>query len=225
MRRRSRRSSALLRALPLPVLSAFCAGGLSACHARPLTTVTELPKTPRQPDGVAMDPQPALPAPVERAPAAGVVSLRAPVGEAAILALVEQLLSAFRSHDATVLDAVLSRSVRLLDTHGSGTPSVVRDELSRRVVGFKNAGVSQVHVDAIDRFTYADLGQPGTLPRPAEMRVGDVLVRVHLAMPHPGGERLLGDVIVLLIRAEADPDAPGEKPSLRIAGFDEPEAR
>ena len=42
----------------------------------PLETATEIPKAPRRPDGVVLEPPPALPSPADRAPASGIVALR-----------------------------------------------------------------------------------------------------------------------------------------------------
>jgi len=48
----------------------------------------------------------------------------------------------------------------------------------------------------------------------------DVLVRVHLTIPGAGGERLFGNVVVLLLRWDEDLEGAGP-PRLRVAGFDE----
>jgi hypothetical protein len=203
-------------AAPVPLAWA-CAG--AGCQPAPMATVLELPKTPRQPDGVVIDPEPALPPAFARAPAEGVVSLKEPLDEGIVGAAIEAFFSVFTSHAPEALEGVLSRSARLLDSHGGSSYAIVRDELLRRVAAFKAANVTTVPIHRVERAEYADLGENGLRPRPGEMRPGDILVRVHLAAPHAGADRLLGDVVVLLFRSETE--AAEGPPRLRVVGFDE----
>jgi hypothetical protein len=188
-----------------------------------MTSALELPKTPRQPDGVVIDAEPTVPRAVESSAARGVISLKEPLGDAVVRGAVEAFFVPFTSHDPEAVDGVLSHSARLLDSHGASSFAVVRDELLRRVAGFKAAGVTSVHIDSIERFDFGDLGENGGHPRPPEMRKGEVLVRVHVTTPHPTGDRLFADVVVLLLRWDEE-DGPG-KARLKVAGFDEQEAR
>jgi hypothetical protein len=97
---------------------------------------------------------------------------------------------------------------------------VLTDELLRRLRLFEVAGVDAVRIERIDRFFYRDLGEGGARPRPSDMRPEDVLVRAHLLLPRPNGERLLGDIVVLLLRWEEDANASGKR-SLKVVGYDE----
>ncbi len=189
-----------------------------ACQRGPIVTALELPATPRHPDGVVLDTAPAVPVPVERAPAEGVVALKEPVADGTVRAALGAFFDAFAAHDVDELDRALSRSARHLDAHGGSSFQVLLDELLRRLRLFEATRVDAVHIEGIDRFSYRDLGPGGARPRPSDMRPEDILVRVHLLLPRPNGERLFGDVVVLLLRWEDDP---GGRRSLKVTGFDE----
>jgi hypothetical protein len=186
--------------------------------------VVELPRTPRQPDGVVLDPEPALPRAVAKAPARGVVSLKEPLDDGVLNAAIEAFFAPFTDHEPEALDSVLSRSARLLDSHGASSYTIVRDELLRRVAAFKASNVTAVHVDGVDRSEYDDLEVTGLRPRPSEMRPGDILARVHITVPHVGGDRLFGNVVILLFRWDEDAERPGSG-RLRVVGFDEQDVR
>jgi hypothetical protein len=226
MRRRSTRYNATHRftvsAAGLATAASLCLG--LGCGGGPVATSLELPKTARQPDGVVLDPEPLVPEAREAASARGVISLKEPLSDAAVRAAIEAFFVPFTSHDAEALDAVLSHAARLLDSRGASSYSIVRDELLRRVTAFGHAGVQRIPIDAVERYDYGDLGARSTHPRPPEMRKGDVLVRVHVTVPHTGNDHLFGDVVVLLFRWEEEPDGAG-KARLRVVGFDEEDAR
>ncbi len=188
-----------------------------------MKTALELPKEPRHPDGVVLDPDPGMPVVVEHAQARGVVSLKEPVGDEVIRRGVDAFFDAFTRHDPDALDAILSRSARLLDAHGGSTYSALREELRGRIRAFEAAAVTSLHVEGVDRFDYRDLGGVAAARKPPqEMRPGDVLVRVHVAVPRSGSTKLFAPVVVLLLRWEDEADAPG-KTTLRVAGYDEAE--
>ena len=187
-----------------------------------MTTALEVPTAPRQPDGVLLDPAPVVPPASERAPARGVVSLKEPVGDDVIRRAVDAFFATFANRDAEALDVLLSRSARLLDAHGGSTYGALREELRGRIHAFDVAAVSSVRIEGVERFDYRDLDEAGARSRPREMRPGDVLVRVHVAVPRSTGVKLFSPVVVLLWRWEEDVDAPG-KTVPRVAGYDEEE--
>jgi len=194
----------------------------AACAPSPMTTALALPATPRQPDGVLVDPVPVVPPAAERAPARGVVSLKEPVGDDMIRRAVDAFFATFANRDSEALDVLLSRSARLLDAHGGSTYSALREELRGRIHAFDVANVSSARIDGVERFDYRDLDEAGARSRPKEMRPGDVLVRVHVSLPRSAGVKLFAPIVVLLWRWEEDADAPG-KTALRVAGYDEEE--
>jgi hypothetical protein len=158
--------------------------------------------------------------PVERAPAEGVVALKEGASDAAIRASVSAFFDAFAAHDVEALDRSLSRGARHLDAHGGSSFQVLVDELLRRLRLFEANGVDAVRIERIDRFFFRDLGEAGARLRPSDMRPDDVLVRAHLLLPRPSGERLFGDVVVLLLRWEEGAASSDER-KLKVVGFDE----
>ena len=64
------------------------------------------------------------------------------------------------------------------------------------------AGLEIARISQLERHTYETLGTPGALPRPAEMRPGDLYIRVPIATPRVGSDQLFGEVLVLLLRRE-----------------------
>ena len=64
------------------------------------------------------------------------------------------------------------------------------------------AGLEVARISQIERHTYETMGAPGSPPRPAEMRQGDIYIRVPIATPRVGSEQLFGDILVLLLRRE-----------------------
>jgi hypothetical protein len=160
----------------------------------------------------------------ESTAARGVVALKEPVSDAALGQAVLAFFAPFTSHEPDALDGILSRSARLLDSHGASSYAVVRDELLRRITSFNRAGVGAVQVDSVERYNFGDLGETSAHPRPPEMKKGDILARVHITLPRTSSERLFADTVVLLFRWEEGEEGRGNA-RLRVAGFDEEEAR
>jgi hypothetical protein len=185
-----------------------------------MSSALTLPETPRQPDGVVLDPPMLAPPAVTRARASGVISLKAPIGDDVLRRAVRAFFDVFVDRDADALDALLSRSARLLDAHGGSSYATLREELRSRIRAFDAAGASAVRVDTIERFDYRDLAGDPSGGAPPEMRPGDVLLRVHVAAPSASATRLFAPVVILLLRWEEDAEAPGQ-PDLRVAGYDE----
>ncbi len=176
--------------------------GACACGGRALETATELPQSPRHPDGVALEPPPALPPATDRANAAGVVALREPLADKDVEDVVRAYVRGFEREDIEALRALLSPDAAPLGRVG-GRQQLV-DLWMMKMKSFeyqKLAGTEVVRYSQIERYTYEALGNPGAPPRPAEMRPGDLYVRVPIASSRIGTE-FFGDVIVLLLRRE-----------------------
>ncbi len=183
-----------------------------ACHGTaPLETATELPKTPRHPDGVVLEPEPALPSPVDRAPATGVVALREPISDKDVEDVVRAYVGAFEREDIDGLVQLITDDAGPLDRAGGRTQLI---EIWK--TKFKNfeyqklSGAEVALLSRAEKHVYETLGLPGAPSRPAEMRPGDLYVRVPIATPRVGNEQLFGDVLVLMLRRE--------RGRLRIAG-------
>lgn len=167
-------------------------------------TATELPKTPRRPDGVAIEPPPALPTPSDRAEARGVVALREPLADRDVEEIVRAYIRGFEREDDQALIQLLAQEAVSLGRQGSSRQQLVeiwRTKMKsfeyQRLAGLEVARISQ-----IERHTYETMGAPGSPPRPSEMRPGDIYIRVPIATPRVGSEQLFGDILVLLLRRE-----------------------
>jgi len=200
--RTSSRSSASLR---LGALVALLCGthGLCACGGGGLETVTEMPKTPRRPDGVVLEPPPAMPSAVDRAPATGVVALREPLPDKDVEDVVRAYVRAFEREDVDALVRLVAQEAAPIGRGGARAQLI---ELWRtKIKNFeyqKLAGVEIARLSLIEKHTYDTLNAPGGIARPAEMRPGDLYVRVPIATPRIGSDQLFGDILVLLLRRE-----------------------
>jgi hypothetical protein len=177
---------------------------LTACAGSgPLETVTEMPKAPRRPDGVVLEPPPAMPPPSDRASATGVVALREPLADKDVEDVVRAYVRAFEREDIDALAQLLAQDAAPLGRAGGKTQLI---ELWRsKMKNFeyqKLAGVEVVRVAQIEKHSYETLSTSGGPSRPTEMRPGDLYVRVPIATPRIGTDQLFGDIVVLLLRRE-----------------------
>ncbi|MBX3201024.1 MAG: hypothetical protein KF894_22985 [Labilithrix sp.] len=175
-----------------------------ACGGGGWESATELPKTPRRPDGVALEPPAAMPAPSDRAEARGVVALREPLADKDVEEVVLAYIRAFEREDDQALVQLVAEEAASLGRTGSSRQQLI--ELWRtKMKSFEYqrlAGLEVARVSQLERHTYETLGAPDTPERPAEMRPGDLYVRVPITTPRVGSEQLFGDVLVLLLRRE-----------------------
>lgn len=180
-------------------------------------TPAELP--PRRPDGVVMEPPPALATATEHGEARGVVVLRQPLGSDSIASVVEDLIEAWRRESPEALGELLTPDAGPIEGRSRGRAALVegfRQRMRAHEYG-RLAGVSLVRPENIARYDWDNLSAPGAPPRPPEMRPEEVYVRIPLEMTRVAGERLFGDVIVLLLGRD------GRR--YRIAAYGEVDAR
>jgi len=201
---RARATNATSVAFAAIVAFASLACGASVTTT-PVTAVT-LPDPPRQPDGVVIEPTRAVPEADERAPAEGVVALRAPLPREAVTTIVHMLFRAFMHEDIEALQATLTEDAVLL-TPARGVPEKrsLLDQWRARLKSFdytRLAGTELVEEAKIERYAYEDLGVPGAPERPAEMKRGEILARFPVPTPRAGSEQLFGDEMTLLLRRE-----------------------
>jgi hypothetical protein len=203
------RASLTAIAIALAVGGAACAGSRA-----PLVTSVFLPDASRQPDGVVIEESPALPDVSERAAARGVVALRAPLGNEAVLTIVHRLFRGFVHGGIEALESILTDDVTILGS-SRGRASLVDQWRARlKSLDYGRLSASAIVEDQkIERFEYADLDLPGAPERPATMKEGDVLVRFPIATPRVGSEKLFGDEVTLLLRRDGS--------GYKIAGFSE----
>ena len=163
-----------------------------------------MPKAPRKPDGVALEQPPAMPTPVDRAPAKGVVALREPLADKDVEEVVRAYLRAFEREDDQALQQLLAQEAVPLGRPGTSRIHLI-EQWKTKLRSFEYqrlAGMEVARISQIEKHTYDTLGQPGTPPRPPEMKPGDLYVRVPIITPRIGSEQLFGDVLVLLLRRE-----------------------
>jgi hypothetical protein len=178
---------------------------VAACGGGGLPTATELPKAPRHPDGVALEPPPALPTAVDRAEARGVVALREPLADKDVEDVVRAYILGFeREDDGQALIQLLAQESASLGRPGSGRQQLIDLwRTKKKTLDYSRlAGLEVARFSLIERYTFDMLGTSGAPSRPPEMRPGDLFVRVPIATPRVGSDRLFGDVLVLLLRRE-----------------------
>ena len=168
-----------------------------------LETATEMPKAPRRPDGVVLEPTPAMPTAADRASATGIVALREPLADKDVEDVVRAYVRAFEREDIDALVQLLAQDASPLGRAGSRNQLI--DVWRTKMKNFeyqKLAGVEVARVAQIEKHTYDTLGASGAPARPPEMRQGDLYVRVPIATPRVGSDQLFGDILVLLLRRE-----------------------
>lgn len=159
-------------------------------------------ETARQPDAVVVDPPPSWPSAVARVEARGVVALREPAGNAAVTDLLQAFVDGWEHESIDALVALLAPDAVAIDGAEHGHASLIdtwRQRLRARDYG-RLAGTEVVRPDRIQRWAWDELGTPDTPARPPSMRPSDVLVRVPLEVTRVGGERVFGDVMMLVLR-------------------------
>jgi hypothetical protein len=189
-------------------LAAFAFVACGACAAcgggAAIETATELPKAPRRPDAVVLEPPLAVPPASDRAAARGVVALREPLGDKEVEDVVRAYVRAFEREDEPALEQLLGEGAVPLGRPGTSRVQLVElwKTKLRNFEYQKLAGTDVARLSQIEKHSYDTLGGAGTRARPPEMKPGDIYVRVPIATPRIGSEQLFGDVLVLLLRRE-----------------------
>lgn len=144
-----------------------------------------------------------------------VVSLREPPDRGSVANLVQSFFDAWQGASLDSLVAFLASDAGPLEARSRGRAALA--ELWRQRLQAHDyarlLGVELVRPERIERWTWDELDTPQAPPRPPDMQPGEIYVRVPIEVTHVGGERLFGDVAVLLLRR-----AGGE---LRIASYGE----
>jgi hypothetical protein len=160
--------------------------------------------TRHHPDGVALDPQVAIPSPVDKAEASGVVTLREPMPLRDVLAVIIALNDAWKQKSIDGLRALLTSDAVDLDTPKGDRASLVdhwRARLRSMPAEAFAAGLL-FSLDGLVRYSYDELSAPGAPKRPSVMRPGDVYVLVPFDVVHAGSDRAFGEVLSLVLRRE-----------------------
>jgi hypothetical protein len=159
---------------------------------------------PRRPDGVVLEPPPALPKATTRADARGVVALREPVGGDAVRDVVLAVVDAWQRESIEQLLSLLTNDAGPIEARSRGRGALVESwrQRLRAHEYHRLAGIDLVHAERIERYDWDDLSAPDTPPRPPEMRPDELYVRVPFEVTRVAGERLFGDLMLLLLRRE-----------------------
>jgi hypothetical protein len=184
---------------------------LTGCAAQPdkgFVTASELPTERRRPDGVAVDPTSAPPRAKDVANTGdALVTLRAPVGLEKALTTVRLFFQAIVAEDSDALGAVLTRDA--LNTNpsmggpmGSPSASLFWAHRFRRLDYTKLAGEVIYRENELDVYRADDelTLSPHPAVRADALNAGDVVIRVPIATPRAGLDRLMGDDILVWLR-------------------------
>jgi hypothetical protein len=190
---------AQVRAAPLSLAS--CAAKEDV--ERPIAGPSE-PAPPRRPDAVVVEPPPALPSPTERVDPRGVVALREPLGGNAVRDVVLAVVEAWQRESLEQLVALLTNDAGPIDARSRGRAALVETWRQRLHAHeyHRLAGVDLVRAERIERYSRDDLSAPDSPARPPDMRAEELYVRIPLEVTRVAGERLFGDVVLLLLRRE-----------------------
>jgi hypothetical protein len=174
---------------------------------------------PRRPDGVVLEPSPALPSVAARGPSGGVLALRVPMGSDAVADVVRLFIDAWQRESIDALASLLTPDAGPIEARGRGSRALVEGWRQRlRAHGYARlAGVEVVRPDRIERWEAEELGVSGAPARPPDMRPGELLVRAAVEVPVVSGERLFGDQIVMIVRPDEG--------RIKIAAYGETDAR
>ncbi len=178
-----------------------------------------MPVEPRHPDGVVLEPPPAIPDASDLASARGVVALREPLSDEAVKKTVHAYFIAFVKEDRSGLEKLLTDDVVELGSQGRNGKEALWAEWKARVSSLEYGrleGSTIEDLDNIERYRYDDLGGAGRDSRPPEMHANDLLVRVRVLEARVAGERFFGDTIIFLLRREGA--------EYKIAGIEERDA-
>ncbi len=182
---------------------------VSACGGSSVSTALEVPSASRKPDGVVLEPSPALPATEERGEAqAGVLALRQPVGDEQIVDVVRGYIRAFVKRDTEGFIALLDADAVNLENRQARSALIT--DFTRRAQQHqadfqKLEGVEVARLDHMERYAAEDLGPHTDPPRPPMMRSGDVYARVPFNPTQASnGDPLFHNLLVLLLRRAPD---------------------
>jgi hypothetical protein len=184
----------------------------------PSMTVGSTSASVRRPDAVPLESTGALPVPRAHAEARGVVSLVEPAPDAAVADLLRSFVDAWRSESIDALAALLTADAGPLDARSHGRTVLVEGWRARlRAHPYARLeGTEVLRSDRIERWSDGELGAAGSPARPSDMQPGEFLVRAPLEVIRIGNEKVFGDVIEMVLRAEDG--------KLRIAAYGEMDA-
>lgn len=190
------------------------------CGASNLETQLDLKDATRKPDGVLVEPTPAMPSPEERGTTqAGVLALRQPIGDEQIAEVVKKYIRAFVDNDSSAFGELFENDAVMFADNGRSTArTTITQNFSERVRQHRaeyRLYPDVARLDRIMQWSSEDLGPHTDPPRPNEMKPGDVYARVPMQSPlSQAGDPLYKNTLVILLRR-------GPDRQLKIAGIAE----
>ncbi|MFO0763103.1 MAG: hypothetical protein U0359_42090, partial [Byssovorax sp.] len=194
-------------------LLALASTSLIGCAGEPsFRTAADLGSERRKPDGVAIDPASSPPAAIDRADsAAGLVTLRAPLGVDRAILTLNELVRVILVEDSDALDTLFTRDALAVTTlaanAGPGqTPSATLwwKQRFHRLDYTRLAGETILREAEMQIFRAGDaLDSP---PHPAirldALGEGDVVIRVPVVTSRLGADRFFGDELIVWLRRD-----------------------
>lgn len=182
---------------------------LAACGASSagFVTASELPREPRRPDGVVVDPETELPASraVVRSDI-GLATLRAPLDERRARELMRAFFRAIATEDLPALASLLTEDASFRSPSGGerrGALEVYRARAAR--FDFFPLVSAKIFDEAsVEAYRFEDFEAEMSLPiaRPEGLEPKDLALRVPIATTHTQAGRVLGDEILLIVRRD-----------------------
>lgn len=182
--------------------------GCASAGAPRFESVTQLDdEAPRRAPGVSIDPVSELPPSQPRGDTAtGVVMLRAPADAAQGREAVKRFFRAVSTESIEDLEAELHERAQILFGSGARLPVGVfwRQRFSK--LDYASLAGSTLYRDReLETYRGADLSELSPPPRfPIAVPRDAILIKVKLAMTRTGRTRMFGDVMLFLLRPEAD---------------------
>jgi len=189
------------------------------CGGAALDTALDVKDATRKPDGVLLEPAPAVPPAEENGKAQdGVIALRQPISDEQIGELARDYVHSYATNAA--VQTLLTDDAVLFGDNGRSTPKAalvrwVQERWQAHIPDYRAFHKDIVRLEKLERWAHDDLGPHTDPPRPSEMRHGDVFTRIPLdPSPSSAGDPLFHNTLVLLVRRGADR-------KLKIAGLAE----
>lgn len=193
--------------LALPFLLAACGGA----NASGFSAASELPREPRRPDGVVVDPETKLPpAENEVRSDAKLAILRAPLDDRIAHELLGAFFRALATEDLPALAALLADDASF--SPPSGGPKRKALEVYRaRATRFDYFPLTRAKIfdeDKVETYRFEDFdaehGLRTAFPTSLreDLRPTDLVLRVPIATTHTNAGRVLGDELLLIVRRD-----------------------
>jgi|GEM_PF-4047389 len=173
---------------------------------RPPVTGSAAEVPPRLPDGVAVEGAAARTQPADEATAGAVATLREPIADARIVALLNRYFDAWVDESSTGLAEIVAPDAQLVGgtagRYGAGSQPLLAQASNRfRSSDYHRlAGVAFVRYETLRRQTYLEASDPTNTKRYPNLKPGDEVAIVDIDGSAFFGEQLFNDHVALVLR-------------------------